>query len=85
MLRTKGRRSTRKFSARRDLSGNCGLWSLSAGEQLYEVEMVPTSLKIKIFKGSERGEHIAQAQRGCASKHDIINTAPLREKLQRLK
>jgi hypothetical protein len=47
--------------------------------------MVPTSLKIKIFKGSERGEHIAQAQRGCASKHDIINTAPLREKLQRLK
>jgi hypothetical protein len=47
--------------------------------------MVPTSLKIKIFKGPERGEHIAQARGGWASKHDIINTAPLREMLQRLK
>jgi hypothetical protein len=36
--------------------------------------MVPTSLKIKIFKGPERGEHIAQARGGWASKHDIINT-----------
>lgn len=53
MLRTKGRRRARHRSTGRDLPELWGVEPVSRG-QLYEVDMVRSSLKIKIFKGSER-------------------------------